>query len=514
MNRFLLSTLCLSGLLSCGEKQSEIKSKTPNILLIYVDDLGYGDIGINGARGVETPNIDSLAVHGINFTDMHCSAATCTPSRYSLLTGSYAFRANAAVLPGDAPLLIDPEQKTLPDIMRDAGYHTGVVGKWHLGLGRGEVNWNHEIKPGPAEIGFDYSFLLPATGDRVPCVFVENQKVVNLDPNDPIKVSYDQPLEGYPTGIENPEILKQKADLQHSQTVINGISRIGFMSGGSSALWKDEEFPFVFVEKAKQFIDSSVDKPFFLYFATHDIHVPRIIHPDFVGKSSMGPRGDAIWQVDWCVGELVDYLEQNGMRNNTMIIFTSDNGPVLDDGYEDMSEELVGNHNPSGPYRGGKYSAYEAGTRVPTIVNWPGTVMPGINDELLSQIDLFASLASLTGQELSGSDAPDSYDFMDSFIGKSKTGREILLLESFTMALRKNNWKYIHPQEKETPSWLNNKKIENGLSDEPQLYELSSDPGETNNLAGMYPDLVNEFSTILDSLRIISKTRTSYLESK
>ena len=158
----------------------------PNIVIIYVDDLGYGDIGVNGAVGVKTPNIDTLAENGLNFTDAHCSASPCTPSRYSLLTGSYAFRNNAAILEGDAPLIIDTTKETLPKMLQKAGYTTGVVGKWHLGLGKGKIDWNKRIPLGPKEVGFDYSFLIPATGDRVPCVFLENQKVVGLDLNDPI----------------------------------------------------------------------------------------------------------------------------------------------------------------------------------------------------------------------------------------------------------------------------------------------------------------------------------------
>jgi arylsulfatase A-like enzyme len=183
---------CIAGLSACNQHGSDKQLQKPNIIIIYCDDLGYGDIGINGARGVSTPYIDRLAKNGINFTDAHCTAATSTPSRYSLLTGRYAFRNNAAILPGDAPLLIDPQKGTIASMLKQAGYRTAVVGKWHLGLGLGSVNWNEEIKPGPREIGFDYSFLLPATGDRVPCVFLENQKVVGLDPDDPITVSYQR----------------------------------------------------------------------------------------------------------------------------------------------------------------------------------------------------------------------------------------------------------------------------------------------------------------------------------
>lgn len=502
MNRSVLTTVCLASLAACQSNKPVNKISTPNILVIYVDDLGYGDIGINGALGVSTPAIDSLAKYGMNFTDAHCAAATCTPSRYSLLTGSYAFRNKAAILPGDAPLIIDPEKGTLPGMLQNAGYKTAVVGKWHLGLGLGEVDWNSEISPGPREIGFDYSFLIPATGDRVPCVFVENQRVAGLDPSDPVEVSYSEALEGYPIGNENPELLKMPADPQHSNTIVNGISRIGFMKGGESALWIDEDFPFVLVDKAKKFIESSEGRPFFLYFSLHDIHVPRVIHPDFVGKSSMGPRGDAIAQVDWCTEQLLVFLKEKGLDQNTLVIFSSDNGPVLDDGYTDQAVELLGEHKPAGIYRGGKYSAFEAGTRVPTIVYWPGVVQPGTSNALMHQVDLYASLAALTGQEMMPGDAPDSENHLDAWLGKSSEGRDVMLLEALsTFSVRKNQWKYIQPIQNNPPSWFANKNIESGLAEYDQLYDLEKDPGEHNNVAADHPELVSELKRIMSEIR-------------
>jgi len=501
MNKLLIPALSLVALSACTNNKQESAQVQPNILIIYVDDLGYGDIGINGAIGVETPGIDQLAENGLNFTDAHCTASTCTPSRFSLLTGSYAFRNNAAILPGDAPLLIDPDKGTIASMLQKAGYTTGVVGKWHLGLGRGLVNWNEEIIPGPREIGFDYSFLIPATGDRVPCVFLENQKVVGLNPDNPIEVSYGERLEGYPVGTEHPELLKMLADVQHSATIINGVSRIGYMSGGEEALWVDEDFPTILTDKAKSFITENKANPFFLYFSLHDIHVPRVTNPDFVGKSTMGPRGDAIAQVDWCTSELVKTLEELGLAENTLIIFSSDNGPVLDDGYADKAVEILGDHKPAGIYRGGKYSAFEAGTRMPTIVYWPGKVQPGVSDAMLSQVDLYASFAGLVGQEVEEGDAPDSRDYMDAWLGKTNKGRDVMLEEAFTFALRHENWKYIHPQERETPEWLINKDIENGLTPDIQLYDLSADPSEQKNLASEMPDKVAEMQRLLEEIR-------------
>lgn len=488
MKTFIVAILLGSVILHSHVSAQEITSK-PNIVIIYADDLGYGDIGINGAKGVKTPNIDRLAKKGVNFSDVHCSSSTCTPSRYSLLTGSYAFRNNAAILTGDAPLIIDTNKGTLPSMLKKAGYTTGVVGKWHLGLGNGKVDWNKEIKPGPREIGFDYSFLIPATGDRVPCVFVENQKVLGLDKHDPIKVSYGDRIDGYPIGSEHPEMLKVKTDPQHLNSIINGISRIGYMSGGKDALWVDEDFPFVLTNKGESFIEENKDNPFFLYFAFNDIHQPRIPNKKFVGASTMGPRGDAIAQLDWCTGELIKKIEDLGLAENTLIIFTSDNGPILDDGYVDQAIELVGKHKPAGPYRGSKYSIYEAGTRMPAIVYWPGTVSPGKSSAMLTQVDLYASLADLVGQKIDKGDAPDSKNYLNAWFGRTKKGREVMLEEAYTLGLRMGNWKYILPQSQPTPDWLQNKDIETGLMGKAQLYNLKKDKAEQKNVLHENPKI-------------------------
>ena len=472
----------------------------PNIILIYVDDLGYGDIGVNGAVGVKTPNVDNLAKNGVNFTDAHSSSSTCTPSRYSLLTGSHAFRNNAAILSGDAPLIIDVEKETMPKMLQTAGYHTGIVGKWHLGLGEGNVNWNEEVKPGPREVGFDYSFLIPATGDRIPTVFMENQKVVNLDPDDPIEVSYGSRLDGYPLGSERPELLKQHADPMHLQAITNGYSRIGYMNGGENALWVDEEIPFILSEKAVNYMGEQKDKPFFLFFSLHDIHQPRVANVEFIRKSLMGPRGDVIAQMDWCVGEILNAMDSLGITENTLLIFTSDNGPILDDGYFDYAREMVGNHKPAGPYKGTKYSIYEGGTRVPTIVSWPGKIEPGTNTALISQTDFYATLAKLVGQPVEKGNAPDSGEFLEVLLNKSEKGREYLLEEAYVFGIRHNNWKFIPAKNVNVPHWLRIKYVDPGFFPEPQLFDLSIDPFESNNLAKKHPDIVKTLEVKLNAI--------------
>ncbi|MCM5661812.1 sulfatase family protein [Galbibacter mesophilus] len=510
----ILLLIGLFSLVSCGENSETTKKtsnlpktiyKTPNVIILYVDDLGYADVGVYGAKGVKTPNIDSMARGGIRFTDAHSSAATCTPSRYSLLTGNYAFRNNAEILPGDAPLLIDTNMNTMPKMFQKAGYTTGVIGKWHLGLGYGQVDWNKPVKPGPAEVGFDYSFLLPATGDRVPTVFLENDKVINLSEDDPITVSYDKKVGQRPLGTERPDLLKMKADLQHSQTIVNEISRIGYMGGGKSAEWIDEEFPYVFNSKAEKFIRNNKKKPFFLFYSFHDIHVPRVPHANFTGKSEMGARGDAIVQVDYVVGEINRILKEQGIAKNTLIIFTSDNGPVLDDGYADKAKELLGKHNPSGPFRGGKYSIYEAGTRVPTIAYWPDNIEPRVSDALLTQLDFFASFAEMLGIEM-GETVIDSESHLDALFGKTDFGRQFLLEEGFTKAIRDGKWKYIQPfQNGQIPDWMANKEIEPGLKPEPQLFNLSEDKGEQKNLADKFPEKVKAYQKMINSIVTLEK---------
>jgi arylsulfatase A-like enzyme len=329
----------------------------PNIILIYADDLGYGDVSCYGATRVKTPNIDRVAARGLRFTHAHATSATCTPSRFSLLTGQYAWRkTGTGIAPGDAALLIPTDKITLPEVLKKGGYATGAVGKWHLGLGpKGGPDWNGDIKPGPLEIGFSYSFILPATADRVPCVYVENHRIIGLDPNDPVQVSYKGPIGNEPTGKEHPELLKMKYSHGHDQTIVNGVSRIGYMSGGKSAWWVDEEMADVLTGRVTRFVEENKARPFFMYFATHDIHVPRMPHSRFVGKSGMGPRGDAILQLDWCVGEVMKTLDRLKLTDKTMVIITSDNGPVVDDGYQDEAVTKLNGHTPAGPLRGGKY---------------------------------------------------------------------------------------------------------------------------------------------------------------
>jgi arylsulfatase A-like enzyme len=472
--------------------------KPPNVVLIYADDLGYGDVGAYGATEIKTPNIDRLADGGVRFSNGYASSATCSPSRYALLTGSYPWRnKNAKILSGTAPLLIDTVQMTIPKMLRNNGYHTGIVGKWHLGLGDGHVDWNQQISPGPNEVGFDYAYIMAATQDRVPTVYIENGRVVRLNPDDPIEVNYKENFPGEPTGKENPEMLKMKWHHGHFNSIVNGISRIGYMKGGASARWVDENMADTFLVKAQDYIVEHKDGPFFLYYALQQPHVPRTPHPRFVDESGMGPRGDAIVEADWCIGELISTLEAEGLLKNTLIILSSDNGPVLNDGYYDDAEEKVGAHTPAGPLRGGKYSLYEAGTRVPFITYWEGEIEPSVSEAVVSQLDLLSSLASLTGSQVSSTDGED---LLDVFLGESKEGREDLILEATTRtALRKGDWILIPPYG--GPAINRNVKIELGNSDEYQLYNLNEDISEQINLAETNKDKLEEMIAAFKEIR-------------
>lgn len=504
MLRMLILWLCGAMLWSAGD--CAMAAGRPNIIVIYADDLGYGDLSCYGATSVTTPHIDRLAREGLRFTDGHSSSATCTPSRYAMLTGEYPWRQKGTgIARGDAALIIQPGRTTLASILKSAGYRTGVVGKWHLGLGSGDLDWNSEIKPGPLELGFDTCFLIPATGDRVPCVYVEDHRVAGLDPSDPIRVSYTKPLTGEPTGQNHPELLKLHPSHGHNQTIINGVSRIGYMEGGKSARWVDEDMADVITARAVKFIEESREQPFFLFFSLHDIHVPRMPHSRFAGKSTMGSRGDVILQADWCVGELLARLDALQLAENTLVIFSSDNGPVVDDGYKDEAVARLGGHKPAGPLRGGKYSAFEGGTRVPFIARWPSTITPGVSDALICQVDFPATFAALAGTSLGAEDAPDSLNLLPALLGQSPAGRDHLVEHARVLALREGRWKLI--ESGSGPRINANTNTETGLDERISLFDLESDLAETNNVAAQHPDRVESMRRRLNEIRDSGRSR-------
>ena len=492
----------LFAALAVSLASSVFADQKPNVIVIMADDLGYGDVGCYGAKleNVKTPNIDRLAERGLRFTGGYSSASTCTPTRYSLLTGTYAFRGEGTSIAGpNSPSLIQPGTVTLPELMQKAGYQTAVIGKWHLGLGAPGKGpqWNEDLKPGPLEIGFDYSFLLPTTNDRVPQVYVENHRVLNLDPTDPLWVGHRTPGPDHKTGISHRDELKMDWSHGHNSTIHNGISRIGFYTGGHAARFRDEDLADKWNEKSEQWIAANKDQPFFLFFASHDIHVPRMPHERFHGKSGMGFRGDAIVQFDWSVGELVRILKEQGLEENTLIVFCSDNGPVLGDGYKDGAKENLGDHQPAGVYSGGKYKIMEGGTRTPFITCWPGTIKPGVSDEVVSTIDLATSLATYLGVEIPVDACLDSINVMGALLGRQgATGRVQLIQQDnwgACLGYREGKWKLQRLAKYDRDS--------STISDVRfQLYNLNNDPGEKKNVSQQHPEVFERMKAGLQKL--------------
>lgn len=485
----------------------------PNIILILADDIGYGDLSCYGAKHAKTPNLDRLAKEGRRFTDAHSPAATCTPTRRALLTGGYSWRQvpGSSIAPGDMPLSIPPGTPTVASLLKRAGYTTGIVGKWHLGLGdESGPQWNGEIKPGPREIGFDYEFLMPATGDRVPTVYVENDRVVGLDPSDPIAVSYKQKIGDEPTGSENPELLKLKHTHGHDMTIVNGVGRIGWMTGGKSARWRDEDMADTFAQKSVAFIEKNRASPFFLLLTTHGIHVPRVPHPRFKGTSPVGTRGDAIHELDDTVGQVLGALDKLQLADDTLVLFTSDNGGVMDDGYEDVGSF---DYSPNAPLRGTKGSLYEGGHRVPLLARWPGHVPAGSEcASLVTGLDFFATFAALTEQKMPDDGAGDSFNVLPDLLGQPMLAPSRPHFVAHIggtkgpFALRAGDWKLVEGGK--GPQYKPNVKPEPGKSaprdrfgTKTQLYNVGDDLSEQHDLAAEHPQKLAELKALLDKIK-------------
>lgn len=468
------------------------QERLPNVIIILVDDLGYGDVGCYGAlpEHVVTPNLDMLARDGVRFTDAHSPSAVCTPSRYSMLTGEYAFRNRKAwgIINGTAPLAIRPGSFTMPLMFKQHGYTTGLVGKWHLGLAGGDddIDWNGTVRPGPLEVGFDAAFYMPSTGDRVPTVLIRNHRVVGLDPADPIQVSYREKIGDEPTGAENPDqaTVLLGNPRGHDKTITMGVSRMGWMSGGKTALWKDDELTDRLNDEAVRFIRENRDKPFFLYFAPHGIHEPRITAKRFIGRSGAGVYGDMIIELDESIGLIMETLDELGLTGETLLLVSSDNGGSPNDlrAYQYGERAELNGHQPNGILRGQKYQLWEGGTRVPMLVRWPGHAQAGtVSSALISLMDLPASFARLIGSELPVGAAQDSQDLLDVLLGISNTGREewVVHAQGEQCALRQGNWKWV----------------------DGHLFDLSVDLGEQNDLATQFPERARRMETRLKEIK-------------
>ena len=505
----LILTIAVTALPCTGHAADK-----PNIVVIMADDLGYGDLSCYGATAIKTPNIDALAASGLQFTNGYCSASTCTPTRYSFLTGTYAFRKKGTgIAPPNSPAIIQPDVPTIASLLMQAGYRTSVIGKWHLGLGGPKgPDWNGDLIPGPLEIGFDHAFLLPTTNDRVPQVYVSGHRVLNLDPADPLWVGNKSPDAEHPNGVSHRSTLKMDWSHGHNQTIHNGISRIGYYTGGHAARFRDEDLGDEWVKQSANWIEENKDQPFFLFFSSHDIHVPRIPHERFQDTTSLGYRGDAIAQLDWSVGELMKTLDRLQLTEKTLVVFCSDNGPVMDDGYKDDAVEKVGNHRAAGQFSGGKYSVYEGGTRTPFITSWKGRIAPGISNEIICTIDLAASLAALTETPLPRDGFLDSFNLAGALLGESgSSGRDHLVQQDNGQAgnygFRVGKWKLLRHDRKRAYNLVVEERLANTPVPEFQLFDLSNDPAEKNNVIENHPELADQLKGRLASIIESGRTR-------
>ena len=489
-------------------------AKPPNVVVIFADDLGYGDVGCYGATHVETPHIDRLAAEGRRFTDGHSASAVCTPSRYNLITGEYAFRGDHwSPVFLKVGLIVDPQQTTVADVMKRAGYATACIGKWHLGFGEETPNWNGELKPGPLELGFDYYFGVPVVNSHPPFVYVENHRVVGLVPDDPFVYGKRANTPIYPE--------KRKLD------DIGGAD-------AAHALYKDDEVGTKLTERSIEWIQAHKNKPFFLYLATTNIHHPFTPAPRFQGTSKAGRYGDYIHELDWMVGEIMNALEAEGVADNTLVIFTSDNGGMFNVGGQDSWKA---GHRMNGELLGFKFGAWEGGHRVPFIARWPNNIPAGtVSDQLVSNVDLLATMAALTEQPLKENEGPDSFNILPALTGNPKKQiRDHLVISPLRkthLTLRKGKWVYIGAQgsggfsgkletdyERGGPGTTLltkhvNSDIENGKikTDAPpaQLYNLEADLSQTTNLYRQHPEIVREMKALLDKSIQANRTRPDY----
>jgi arylsulfatase A len=493
---FLKAGIGSAGLATLAQQTG---ASRPNIVMILADDLGYGDLSCYGATKVQTPIIDGLAKRGVLFTDAHAPSAVCTPSRYSVLTGRYCWRTQLKYdcLFGHDPLLIEQDRTTVPSLLRSAGYSTACVGKWHLGFGKDFPDWNGELKPGPLEVGFDSYFGVPVTNAQAPYVYVENHRIVGLDPKDPIELGPD--------------------------------SKTNKMTGGTAARYKADELGLTLTARAVNVIERSSNKgkPFFLYFAPCNIHSPYTPNARFRGTSSCGVYCDFIRELDWSVGEVLAALDRAGVADNTLVILTSDNGAIY------TPEAYNMGHRCNADLLGQKTDAWEGGHRIPFIARWPKKIKEGSrSDELICLVDFMATAAAAAGVEMPRDAGPDSFNVLPALLGKS-TGKPVregaVILSSYTgmLAVRQGEWVLIlgrgsggttteynhhvgmHLEELglKTSGWkMKGMEADPGLPGG-QLYNLAKDRGETENLYKDYPAVVKRLTDILAGYRAHGRSR-------
>lgn len=504
---FLVAVCCCSFLR--GNDQT-------NVIVIYADDLGYGDLGCYGATKVQTPNIDRLAREGRRLTDAHSASAVCSPSRYALMTGEYPFRKKKGNAWGPmghtSPLGIDTSKLTLPRLFSDAGYATACIGKWHLGFGDKKADYNKLLKPGPLELGFDHFFGIATNNSENPFVYIEDHRVFGWDKKDPLR--------------RNPD-----GKLPYDPAVVGRMSSNNY-AGATEAhrRYDNRQTGTILSEKAVSWIAGHKDEPFFLYYAPPQIHHPFTPHPRFVGTSQCGMYGDFIHELDWMVGEVLNTLDELELAANTIVVFTSDNGGMFNMGGRQAFD--LG-HRQNANLLGFKFGVWEGGHRVPFLIRWPSHAPPSSeSNQLFCSMDLLSTFAGLLGRSLKDTDAVDSFDQRETLTGNpaSPVRKELLLSprDKDALGLRQDNWVYIgvqgdgsgrFSQQQRGGAWAAayTKTPQSDIASDgaikpnapkQQLYDLSKDLFQANNTAEREAPTVFRLSARLEELRSTLRTRS------
>lgn len=489
MKNFGLKTFVFAILGIAAVCNSYAQNQKPNIVFILADDLGYGSVNCYGADKslVRTPHIDRLAEMGIRFTNAHTPSSVCTPTRYGLLTGRYPWRTRlkAGVVNPNDPLLIDTERVTLADWLKERGYNTAAIGKWHLGYGEGEtamrtdyLNWS----PGPLDLGFDYHFGVPNNHGDLFNVYIENAQIFGLR---------SEKIQPYSRGFYGG---KQYWGFDAPQRV-------------------DVDVMDVLTNRSVEWIrKQSKDTPFFLYFSAVAVHHPITPSEYMRGMSDCGPYGDFIQDLDRSVGQIIEALEYSGLTENTIIVFTSDNGGDIPGSPTSPERQAVDyGLTINGHLNGDKHTIWEGGTNVPFIVTWPGVIQKNtVSVDLISMVDVFATVSDITDGRIPESKkvAPDSFSFLPSLLGEqNQNGRKSMVTADVNgmHAVRMDNWKYIDdtPPEELPEQRINNLR----KTFKPQLYNLADDSGEKVNLYDKNPETVKKLSEELNRIRTVNSTR-------
>ncbi len=466
-----------------------VAAEKPNIIVILSDDYGWGSFGAAGAPSdLKTPALDRLAHEGRRFTNAYAPGSVCSPTRYGLMTGRYYWRTSikdGEVLAGNAPLHIEPTRTTLASLCKSQGYQTAAFGKWHLGLQSdvAKTDWNLPLSPGPQAIGFDYFYGLAANPWNGPHSFIENDKILGRLAGQEIVIS------------------GQKADATTS---------------GIAKPWREDHIMANLTKHVTGWIESHATEPFFIYYAPNAIHEPVVAHPKFHG-SKYGKYGDFIEELDWSVGQILDTLDKLELVEETLVIFTSDNGGVVSENNANASGALKAGLAINGVLRGGKHDIWEGGFREPFLVRWPSKVPANtVSDQVICLTDVLATLAGVLDVKLTPGNAEDSFDVRRAFFEtqSDKPVRESVILQDAhaAYAVRVGDWKLIERVDPPKIEHRNKRKAQQAAREHArfkhdELYDLTSDPAEANDVSANHPEVVAKLRKVLADGRNAPATR-------